>query len=138
MNTPTTTTRRQLTEAQRLELLALLADRPHLTGGQVAKIFEARTGRRLEPSSVDRTRAKGYRSMGSTHPRRHLTEVERAHLERLCHQSAPSYPRAEIARRFEATTGRSLHRTCVGRYLARHFEDCRPMGRGASEGVPGC
>ena len=43
-------------------------------------------------------------------------------LERICHQVAPSYPRSEIARRFAAATGRTLHRTCVGKYLARHFK----------------
>ena len=123
-----------LTEAQRRGLLAILTGRPHLTCGQVARLFEARFGRRVSRSTICRARELGFRSLGSARGNRHLTEAERAILERVCHRLAPAYPRAEIARRFEAEAGRPIHRTCVGKFLARHFEDSRPACRVAMEG----
>ena len=133
-----TTQNRWLTEPQRRMLMALVQERPHLTSGQLAKIFEARTGRRVIPDSVSRVRRSGFRSLDSTHPRRHLTEGERAILERISHQAAPIFHRAEIARRFEAEAGRPIHRTAVGKFLARHFDDARPSGRAFAEGGAPC
>ena len=125
----------RLTEGQRQELLKLLADRPHLTDGQLARIFEARTGRRLASSSIRRVRNQGFRSLGSTDPRRHLTEAERSILERCCHRAAPAYSRQEIARRFAELAGRPIHHSNVARYLARHFDDVHAPDCKVSQGV---
>ena len=124
-----------LSEDHRRELLQLLADRPHLTNGQIAKLFATRTGRRLAHASVKRVRLDGFRSLDSTDPRRHLTEVERSILERVCHQAAPIYSRQEIARRFAELAGRPIHETGVGRYLRRHFDDAHLPDRFASQEV---
>ena len=135
---PSLTRQSWLTEAERRGLLAILAEKPHLTYGQLGRLFEARFGRRVSRPTICRARVQGFRSLDSTHPRHHLTEAERATLEVICHQAAPRYDRAEIARRFEAGTGRSIARSSVGVFLRRHFDDAIPSGRTCAEGGAPC
>lgn len=80
--------------------------RPGLSFAQVAAIFEARTGRKINRSSVDKRRRQGpYKTCPGN---RHLSEVERGELHRLIREGNGQVNYREIADQFEAITGRRI------------------------------
>ena len=108
---------RWLSDSERRVLLALFAQTPRLTAGQIQLALQDKTGRLISTSQICRTRHKRFRVGVSDHPRRHLTEAERLVLNRICRHSQPTYHPETIARTFEAETGRKLARKTVDRFL---------------------
>lgn len=118
-----------LTMAQRAELVELIGGQPLATCGMIARIFEERTGRAIHPGTVRRAWVGDYREPGEW-SNRPLTEAQRATLARICRGSGPAYNRRQIARRFEAETGRRITRTTVRDFLRKALGITEPAPNG--------
>ena len=136
MLNPSTTTRlpagaRHLAPGQRAELLELIRANPLETCSAIASMFEARTGRRVSDQTVRRAWVTGYRPAAPGDRNRNLTEPERMVLSGLCQILAPRHGRTEIARRFEAATGRGITPENVRKFLRVHLgiTESSPPGR---------
>ena len=116
MSVVATTRRLHLTPSQRAELVDLIGGQPLATCREIARIFEARTGRAVCAETVRYAWVAGDR-YAVDRWNRPLTESERSMLERICRASAPGYNRREIARRFEAEAGRRITRPTVRAFL---------------------
>ncbi len=120
-----------LTQAQRQDLIELIAANPLATCTRIAALFKARTGRRVSESTVQRVWVLGYKPTDPGDCHRNLTEAERAILTRLCQEAAPEYRRTEIARRFEAEAGRAILPYNVSKFIRTRLgiADRKPPGR---------
>lgn len=128
----------RLTRPERLILLGLIRDcRPRLSCGQVVKLFRARTGKAISRSRILQIERRGYDPTGLDARGRKLSAEQVDLLDVLIRDAKPHYCRSEIARQFEAATGRPLGRQSVYRRCLRLGLPAHRNGRHAGGLVGG-
>lgn len=110
-----------LTDDQRTTLMAVLAEYPEATHRGIAEVFEARTGRRICRSVLQKIRDQGgYRARPNNG---HLTDAQRSVLTGLIDAAGEGTSYREIAARFWVATRRAITPQSVRYHL------CHVLGR---------
>jgi hypothetical protein len=105
-----------LSDAEREILRMIVRDYPGLSHGQVRLKFADKAGRPISRPTVIYYRNRS-RAGDESRSYYHLTDAERATLDRICRDAGPDYSRTQIKELFTLATGRHIALSRVSRYL---------------------